>query len=120
METDRRSSSNKKRTNVSNAVSIMASNSCRSAVLMAGGSGKSRKFLPTQADILVSVLYLCVDPDPMNSGLRVRFHIIRNARIENLGKSQSCMVSKLRIIWKQTVRLAVARAVPVPLADDED
>ena len=36
-------------------------------------------------------------------GLRVRFHIIRNARIENVGKSQSCMVSKLRIIWKQTV-----------------
>ena len=36
-------------------------------------------------------------------GLRVRFHIIRNARIENVGKSQSCMVSKLRFIWKQTV-----------------
>jgi len=35
----------------------------------------------------------------------VRFHIIRNARIENVGKSQSCMVSKLRIIWKQTVVL---------------
>ena len=35
--------------------------------------------------------------------VRVRFHIIRNARIENVGKSQSCMVSKLRIIWKQTV-----------------
>ena len=30
---------------------------------------------------------------------QVRFHIIRNARIENVGKSQSCMVSKLRIIW---------------------
>ena len=26
--------------------------------------------------------------------LRVRFHIIRNARIENVGKYQSCMVSK--------------------------
>ena len=35
--------------------------------------------------------------------IRVRFHIIRDARIENVGKSQSCMVSKLRIIWKQTV-----------------
>ena len=33
----------------------------------------------------------------------MRFHIIRNARIENVGKSQSCMVSKLRIVWKQTV-----------------
>ena len=37
---------------------------------------------------------------------RVRFHIIRNARIESVCKSQSCMVSKLRIIWKQTVPLA--------------
>ena len=35
--------------------------------------------------------------------VRVRFHIIRNARTENVGKSQSCMVSNLRIIWKQTV-----------------
>ena len=35
--------------------------------------------------------------------LRVRFHIIRKVRIENVGKYQSCMVSKLRIIWKQTV-----------------
>ena len=35
--------------------------------------------------------------------VRVRFHIIRNACIENIGKSESCMVSKLRIIWKQTV-----------------
>ena len=35
--------------------------------------------------------------------VRVRFQIIRNARIENVCKSQSCMVSKLRIIWKQTV-----------------
>ena len=35
--------------------------------------------------------------------VRVRFHIIRNACIENVGKSQSCMVSKLPIIWKQTV-----------------
>ena len=35
--------------------------------------------------------------------LRVRLHIIRNERIENVVKSQSCMVSKLRIICKQTV-----------------
>ena len=41
-------------------------------------------------------------------GVRVRFHIIRNARIENVGKSQSCMVSKLPIIWKQTVLQAAA------------
>ena len=37
------------------------------------------------------------------AAVRVRFQIIRNARIENAGKSQSCMVSKLPIIWKQTV-----------------
>ena len=37
--------------------------------------------------------------------VRVRFQIIGNARIENVGKSQSCMVSKLPIIWKQTVQL---------------
>ena len=43
-------------------------------------------------------------PQPQFQQLRVRFHIIRNACIENVGKSQSCMVSKLRIIWKQTVR----------------
>ena len=33
----------------------------------------------------------------------MRFHIIRNARIEDVGKYQSCVVSNLRIIWKQTV-----------------
>ena len=31
----------------------------------------------------------------------VSIYIIRNARIENVGKSQSCMVSKLRMICKQ-------------------
>ena len=35
--------------------------------------------------------------------VRVRVHIIGNAHIENVGKYQSCMVSKVRIIWKQTV-----------------
>eukprot|EP01048_Picozoa_sp_COSAG05_P035815 COSAG05_NODE_15778_length_361_cov_1.171756_1_plen_40_part_01 len=29
--------------------------------------------------------------------LRVRLHIIRNGRIENVGKSQSCMVSNGRL-----------------------
>ena len=38
------------------------------------------------------------------TGVRVRFQIIRNACTENVGESQSCMVSKVRIIWKQTVR----------------
>ena len=44
-----------------------------------------------------------VEPGAEAALVRVRFHIIRNARIENVGQSQSCMVSKLRIIWKQTV-----------------
>ena len=44
--------------------------------------------------------------------LRVRFHIFGNARIDNVGKSQTCMVSKLRIIWKQTVEPAALNAVP--------
>ena len=36
----------------------------------------------------------CQQQEPV----RVRFHIIRNARIEYVGIYQSCMVSKLRII----------------------
>ena len=39
----------------------------------------------------------------LRTAVRVRFQIIRNERVENVGKSQSCMVYKLRIIWKQTV-----------------
>ena len=35
--------------------------------------------------------------------VRVRFQIIGHARIKNVGKYQSCMVSKLPVIWKQTV-----------------
>ena len=41
--------------------------------------------------------------DGRDGEVRVRLHIIRNEIMENVGKSQSCMVSKLRIIWKQTV-----------------
>ena len=33
-----------------------------------------------------------------------------NARIYNVGKSQSCMVSKLPILWKQAVAVTVATA----------
>ena len=43
------------------------------------------------------------EPGGEPAAVRVRFHIIRNARIETVGKYQSCMASKLRIIWKQTV-----------------
>ena len=43
---------------------------------------------------------------------QVRFHIIRNARIENVGKSQSCMVSKLRVIWKQGEEAAAGPWLP--------
>ena len=39
----------------------------------------------------------------LEAPLRVRFHIIGNARMETVFKSQPCMVSKLPIIWKQTV-----------------
>ena len=34
----------------------------------------------------------------------MRFRIIRNARIENVGKYQACVVSKLRIIYMETDR----------------
>ena len=44
---------------------------------------------------------------------RVRFHIIRNARIENVGTYQSCMVSKLWSIGKQTV-MATGFSSPLP------
>ena len=37
--------------------------------------------------------------------LRVRLHIIDNARIKNVGKYQSCMVSKFPIICKQVDEL---------------
>ena len=39
--------------------------------------------------------------------IRVRFHspIIRNARMENVGRSQSCMVSEVRILWKHAVQI---------------
>ena len=47
--------------------------------------------------------YSCDSEEERAEELRVCFQIIRNARIENVGKFQSCMVSKLRIIWKQTV-----------------
>ena len=45
----------------------------------------------------------CVVQRRLGDDLRVRFQIIGNACIKNVGKSQSCMVSKLPIIWKQTV-----------------
>ena len=43
--------------------------------------------------ILLVVRYLC----------EVRFQIIGNVFIKNVGKSQSCMVSKLPIVWKQSI-----------------
>ena len=36
--------------------------------------------------------------------VRVRLKIIRNELIKNVGKFQSCMVSKLRIIFKRIVQ----------------
>ena len=58
--------------------------------------------------------------------LPVCFHIIRNVRIENVGKYQSCMVSKLQIIWKQTVpvfgliSMIIPTAAPALIAPDKD
>ena len=49
---------------------------------------------------------------PLWSSIRVRFHIIRNYQIENVRKSQSCMVSKLRTIRKQTVRRRTRLCLP--------
>ena len=46
---------------------------------------------------------LCSTQQASGKHVRVRFQIIRNERIYNVGKYQSCVVSKLRIIWKQTV-----------------
>ena len=47
-----------------------------------------------------------LDPKHLsNRMVRVRLHIIRNERIENVGKSQSCMVSKSRIIWAISIPL---------------
>ena len=42
--------------------------------------------------------------------VRVRFHIIGNARIKNVYKYQSCMVTKLPIICEQTVDSPTANA----------
>ena len=46
----------------------------------------------TEAELVRNLSFRCV---------RVRFNIIRNARIESVCKSQSCMVSKLRIMLFQ-------------------
>ena len=52
-------------------------------------------------------------PRPSIAQVRVRFQIIRNARIENVFKSQSCMFSKLRIIFKRIVVRANNTARPM-------
>ena len=43
--------------------------------------------------------------------VRVRLRIIRNARIKNVGKSEACMVYKLRILFKRTVRVSWLTAI---------
>ena len=75
------------------------------AALRAGGGGGCAQRRAAATAVAASV-EPAVDDAEQAAGagaLRVRFHIIRNACIENVGKYQSCMVSKLRIIWKQTV-----------------
>ena len=56
---------------------------------------------------------LSPDVPLIRSSVRVRFQIIGNAHIENVCTSQSCMVSKLPIIWKQTVLDGGAGASPL-------
>ena len=57
---------------------------------------------PLKARAFVGPAHHCVLAT--NSDIRVRFRIIDKARTQNVGKSQSCMVSTLPIvIWKQTV-----------------
>ena len=62
---------------------------------------------PPSMDVYLPVLYLAA---ALSSAfllacpvlLRVRLQIIRNACTSNVCKYQSCMVSKLRMIWKRT------------------
>ena len=51
-----------------------------------------------------------VGVDDLFLQVRVRFQIIGNACIKTVGKSQSCMVFTLPIIWKQTVQSMQAMA----------
>ena len=39
--------------------------------------------------------------------VRVRLKIIRNARIKNVGQSESCTVDKVPIIFKRTVQIEI-------------
>ena len=51
--------------------------------------------------------------------VRVRLHIIHSERIENVGNSQPCMVSELRILYicKQTVGMSRQVAISHRLRD---
>ena len=49
-----------------------------------------------------------IEGEMRGEGIRVRFQLIGNACIKNVGKYQSCMVSQLPIIWKQTVVLTAS------------
>ena len=55
-----------------------------------------------------------VNPKRRDDSLQVRFQIIRNARIDYVGESQSCMVSKLRMIWNRPS--FCSGALPRPVA----
>ena len=74
------------------------------------GATGTAMFLTAEGKLVMFDL-LPPDAEHFVPPVRVRFHIIRNARIENVGKSQSCMVSELRIIWKQTVPMPTLAAV---------
>ena len=51
-------------------------------------------WLVSVGDVMSRRNLLCLSKKLSRQEVQVRFHIIRNARIENVGKSQSCMVSE--------------------------
>ena len=59
-----------------------------------------------QGDLKAAHMFIVLHGS-VQSQVRVRFHIIGNARIKNVGKSQSCLVSKLPIIWKRTRTIVI-------------
>ena len=65
----------------------------------------------------MSCSYLSATPN-----IRVRLNIIRNELIKNVGKFQSCMISKLRIIFKRIVHHTqhAAQDVMHDAEDDDD
>ena len=73
------------------------------ALMVNHGLGQARQALTAWEQQYSEMLEQALRDQEKKQQVRVRFHIICNARTENVGKYQSCMVSKLRMIWKQQV-----------------